>query len=709
MLHGNFKKVQKKNLSTDRPRAEQIKTDFLFPKSEYICVNLFYPCHSCLPAGKGRFHLSQIIIRPPWAGSILPISLRTAFLNFAAKAVFILPDIIQLLPDNIANQIAAGEVIQRPASAVKELLENAVDAGATEIQLLVKDAGKALIQVIDNGNGMSETDARMAFERHATSKIKNIEDLFHIKTMGFRGEALASIAAVAQVELKTKKQADNNGTFIEIENSGVKVQEPIAWQQGTSIAMKNLFFNVPARRNFLKSNASELRYIVDEFIRVAMAFPDIFFSLNSNGQQVFHLERGSLKQRIVQILGNSYNAKMVSVQEQTDYMNIHGFVGKPETAKKTRGDQYLFVNNRFIKSAYLNHAIMNAFDQVIAKDSFPMYALFIDLDPTQVDINVHPTKQEIKFEDEKIVYAFVQSAVKHALAQFSITPTLDFELDASIQSLDAVNKPFTDEKKSTAASSSLYSTFTQKNQAHFIEKKSDLKHWRTLSGAEGYEQAEKSFEPLAVSYEQKRAENEEPPSQLSIHHSPFTIHDLIQLHNTYIIVQNQQGFLLIHQQNAHERILYERFMKAVDGKPIATQRSLFPATMELTTADFFLLNELIADMHYLGYHLEPFGKNTFVIQGTPADVMQGNEKAAIEKMLEQFKHFSTDLKYSKREKLFRSLALQQAIKAGTVLSQKEMTVLVEELFICAAPNITPNGKPTYSEFKKAELDKLFGR
>jgi len=619
-----------------------------------------------------------------------------------------LPDIIQLLPDNIANQIAAGEVIQRPASAVKELLENAVDAGATEIQLVVKDAGKALIQVVDNGNGMSETDARMAFERHATSKIKNIEDLFHIKTMGFRGEALASIAAVAQVELKTKKETDHNGTFIEIENSQVKIQEPIAWQKGTSIAMKNLFFNVPARRNFLKSNPSELRYIVDEFIRVAMAFPNIFFSLTSNGQEVFHLEKGSLKQRIVQILGNSYNAKIVSVQEQTDYMNIYGFVGKPETAKKTRGDQYIFVNNRFIKSAYLNHAIMNAFDQMIAKDSFPMYALFIDLDPAQVDINVHPTKQEIKFEDEKIVYAFVQSAVKHALAQFSITPTLDFELDASIQSLDAVNKPFTEERKSTAASSSLYSTFTQKNQAHFIEKKSDLKHWRDF-----YEPAAKNFEPLAVSYEQKRAENEHPsveqPAQLPIHHSPFSIDHLTQLHNTYIIVQNQLGFLLTHQQNAHERILYERFLKAVNGKPIATQQSLFPATIELAAADAVLLQELLPDLHFLGYHLEPFGKNTFVIQGTPADMIPGNEKAAIEKMLDQYKHFSTDLKYSKREKLFRSLALQQTIKAGTPLSQKEMLLLMEELFTCAAPNITPNGKPTYSEFKKAELDKLFGR
>ena len=620
---------------------------------------------------------------------------------FTQNNEFILPDIIQLLPDNIANQIAAGEVIQRPASAVKELLENAVDAGATEIKLIVNDAGKALIQVIDNGKGMSETDARMSFERHATSKIKNIEDLFHIKTMGFRGEALASIAAVSQVELKSKKEAETTGTYIEIYNSVVKKQEPVAMEQGTSIAMKNLFFNVPARRNFLKSNPSELRHIVDEFIRVAMSFPDIFFSLTSNGQEVFHLDRATLKQRIVQILGSNYSAKLVSVEEQTDYMNIYGFVGKPDTAKKTRGDQYFFVNNRFIKSAYLNHAVMGAFDSMIAKDSFPMYTLFIDLDPAQLDINVHPTKQEIKFEDEKIVYAFVQSAVKHALAQFSISPTLDFELDPSIQQLDAVSKPFTDEKKSSVASSSLYNTFSQKNQAHFIENKSELRHWR-----EFYEPAAKSSsgssitsstegETVSLYSEKKLQVSDESPLQ--------------QMHSTYILVQNDAGFLVIHQQNAHERILYERFIKAVAGKPIAIQQSLFPQTMELASADVVVLNELLPDLHYLGYHLEPFGNNTFVVQGTPADVEQGNEKAAIEKMLEQYKHFSSDLKFSKREKLLRSLSWQQAIKPGKALTQKEMKLIVQDLFICTTPNITPNGKPTYTVFKKQELDRMFGR
>ncbi len=613
-----------------------------------------------------------------------------------------MPDIIQLLPDNIANQIAAGEVIQRPSSAVKELLENAVDAGATEIQLIINDAGKALVQVIDNGKGMSETDARMCFERHATSKIKNIDDLFHIKTMGFRGEALASIAAVAQVELKTIKAGESIGTYIEIENSQVKKQEPVAWQQGTSIAMKNLFFNVPARRNFLKSNTAELRHIVDEFIRVAMAFPGIFFSLSNNGQQIFHLEKGTLKQRLIQLLGNSYNAKLVSVQEQTDYLNIYGFVGKPETAKKTRGDQYFFVNNRFIKSAYLNHAVMAAFDEMIAKDSYPMYALFIDLNPAHVDINVHPTKQEIKFDDEKIVYAFVQSAVKHALAQFSITPALDFELDASIQHTEAVSRPFTEDKKSAAAASSLYSSFTQKNQAHFIEKKSDLRHWKDF-----YTSATPAIQGQGLPAMDIATAPE--PDNIALHHNVPLRTVQAQIHNTYIIVQDAEGYLLLHQQNAHERILYERYKNAVEGKPAATQQSLFPAVIELAAADAVLLQELLPDLHLAGYKLEPFGNNSFVIQGTPADVEQGSEKTAIEKMLEQYKHFSMDIKFSKREKLLRSLAWQQAIKAGTVLSGKEMQQLVDDLFACAVPNSTPNGKPTYTTFKKTELDKMFGR
>jgi DNA mismatch repair protein MutL len=619
-----------------------------------------------------------------------------------------LPDKILLLPDNIANQIAAGEVIQRPASAVKELLENAVDAGATEIKLIINDAGKSLVQVIDNGGGMSETDARMSFERHATSKITTIDDLFHIKTMGFRGEALASIAAVAQVELKTKRLDDETGTYIEIENSVVKKQEPIAVAEGTSIAMKNLFFNVPARRNFLKSNTAEMRHIVDEFTRVALAFPQVFFSLTANNQQIFHLEAGSLKQRILQLLGNTYNTKLVSVKEDTDYMNISGFVGKPDTAKKTRGDQYFFVNNRFIKSAYLNHAVMNAYQEMITKDSFPMYVLFIDLDPTQVDVNVHPTKQEIKFEDEKIIYAFVQAAVKHALAQFSVTPTLDFELDASIQQLSSIQQPFTEEKKSAVTSGSIFKGFTEKNKAHFIEptNRSELKHWRDFYESRGPGVGSQgSGENVQRSMLNAQYSSEVSP----IHHSPFTIHEtnLVQLHNQYILSQTPTGFILINQQAAHERIIYERLQEAAKGKAVATQRSMFPVTIELAPADTVLLEDLMNDLQQLGYMIEPFGKNTFVIQGTPADVTQGNEKQVIDSLLEQYKHFSNDLKFSKREKLIRSLAWQQSIKAGRQLSEKEMEALVEDLFKCKQPNSSPNGNPTYLEFKKDALEKMF--
>ncbi len=612
-----------------------------------------------------------------------------------------MPDKILLLPDNIANQIAAGEVIQRPASAVKELLENAVDAGATTINLIINDAGKSLIQVIDNGSGMSETDARMSFERHATSKIQSIEDLFHIRTMGFRGEALASIAAVAQVELKTKKKEQETGIYIEVENSVVKKQEPVAVPDGTSIAMKNLFFNVPARRNFLKSNAAEMRHIVDEFTRVAMSFPEILFTLTANHQQLFHLEAGSLKQRIVQLLGTHYNAKLVSVKEETDYMNIYGFVGKPEAAKKTRGDQYFFVNNRFIKSPYLNHAVMSAYQQMIAADSFPMYVLFIELDPTVVDVNVHPTKQEIKFEDEKIVYAFVQAAVKHALAQFSITPTLDFDLDASIQNLSSIQQPFTQDKQDRAAGSSLFKGFTQKHQAHFIERneKSELKHWNTF-----YELAKTEMPEAKDKLEPGTSDVQAAIFNTSVSHTPS------QLLNTYIITTSAgNDLLLIHQQAAHERILYEALAKASKDAPVATQRSLFPATLELTPADTAIMQEIIPDLHDLGYVIEPFGKNAFVIQGIPADVPAGNEKYVIDILLEQYKHFSPDVSFSKREKLIRSLARQQAIKTGTALSDKEMKHLIEALFQCKQPNISPEGNPTYLEFKNEQLEKMFGR
>jgi DNA mismatch repair protein MutL len=565
---------------------------------------------------------------------------------------------------------------------------------------------------VDNGSGMSETDARMAFERHATSKIRNIDDLFHIRTMGFRGEALASIAAVAQVELRTRRAEDEVGTCIEIENSMVKKQSPVASPVGTSISMKNLFFNVPARRNFLKSNTAEMRHVVDEFIRVAMAFPAVFFSLTSNGQGLFHLEGGSLKQRILQILGSSYNAKLVPVKEDTDYLNIYGFVGKPETAKKTRGDQYFFVNNRFIRSAYLNHAVMGAYQDMIGSDTFPAYVLFIDLDPTQVDVNVHPTKQEIKFEDEKIVYAFVQAAVKHALAQFSITPTLDFELDASIQSLESVQKPFTEDKQVATKAGSIFQTFTEANQAHRVinsEIKGEVNgDWSMLDTG-----ASAGFVSLTRQLMELDEKLSAPPqaetAQLTIHHSPFTYTNFSQVFNTYILACTADKFFMIHQQAAHERVLYEALSAAMEGKAVATQRSLFPSTIELAPADAVLLTELLPDLQQLGYNIEPFGRAAFVIQGTPADVSTGNEKAALEKILEQYKHFNAELKLPKREMLLRTVAWQQSIKTGTSLTEKEMESLVNDLFQCRQPNASPSGRPTYVEFRREQLEKMFMR
>lgn len=623
-------------------------------------------------------------------------------------------DTIHLLPEHIANQIAAGEVIQRPASAVKELLENAVDAGATEIKLIINDAGKSLIQVIDNGKGMSAVDAQMAFGRHATSKISTIDDLFQIRTMGFRGEALASIAAVAQVSLKTRRAADELGTMVDVENSKVIATSSIAHPTGTSISMKNLFFNIPARRNFLKSNSAELKHIIDEFTRVALAFPEVYFSLTSNGSDVYHWEGGSFKQRALQVLGNSYQTKLVTVGEKTDYLTITGFVGKPDTARKTRSDQYFLVNRRFIKSAYLHHAVANAFEGLLSKDSYPSYILYIDVDPSQVDINVHPTKQEIKFEDDKIIYAFVQAAVKHALAQFSVAPSLDFSLDANMQQMDAIQQPFTAEKIQSTTSNSLYAGFTQKNQAHFIPKSTNPagQDWKSF------------FTDVPSSTDSSHSENnltgESNTESYIVKSSSMGLYKesaglavqeeatLLQLHNTYIIAPTKNGCIILNQQLAHERVLYEKYQKA-SIQPHATQKSLFPVVLELSPSDGVLLVEIIEDLAIIGYEIEAFGQNSFIIQGIPADIISGNEKNAIELLLEQFKHFSGDIKYSKREKLIRCMSRQMAIKAGQPLTQKEMHAIIQSLSECDIPNTTASGAPTYIEFKEDYLDGLFSK
>ncbi len=607
-------------------------------------------------------------------------------------------DIIQLLPDHIANQIAAGEVIQRPASAVKELLENAVDAGATEVHLLINDAGKALVQVIDNGKGMSETDARMAFERHATSKIRNIDDLFLIRTMGFRGEALASIAAVAQVEVKTKLATDELGTFLEIEHSQVTKQEPIACANGTSIAMKNLFFNVPARRNFLKSNTTELKNIIDEFTRVAMAFPNVHFKFTSNGQQVYYLEPGSIKQRIVQLMGASYQSKLVTVKEDTDFVNIFGFIGKPEVAKKTRGDQYFFVNSRFIKSNYLNHSVNMAFQDMLQKDSYASYFLFLELDPKQVDINVHPTKQEIKFEDDKLLYAFVNASVKHSLAQFSIAPTLDFDLDPSIQQLSSVSQPFTEQRKQEVYNSDIYKTFTQSNQAHKIEHSGNLKSWESFFDDKNIDN--RNIETVST------AKVEQLPFAKSIE---IPEHKLHQLASSYVLYENEDGFQMINQQYAHQRVVFDRIMRMQQGKKMPVQQSMFPETLELSTADAVLLTDLLEELNSLGYIIEPFGNNSFVLHGIPADIKHVQSKRDIEALLEHYKNNgSSEYKLNKRERLAMTLCWQQSIKPNTILGKKEMVQLVTELLSCTNVNKSPFGKNIMLQIDHTYLQKVFG-
>ena len=619
-----------------------------------------------------------------------------------------MPDIIGLLPDNIANQIAAGEVIQRPASAVKEMLENAIDAGATQIHLIIKDAGKELIQVNDNGKGMSPIDARLCFERHATSKIKSIDDLFAIRTMGFRGEALASIAAVAQVELKTRTDTDEIGTCILIDNSTVRSQEPCQSAVGSSLAVKNLFFNVPARRNFLKTNTVEMRHIVDEFIRVAMANPAIGFQFTNNNNDIFNLEKGKLKQRIIALLGNNLMSKLVPVEEPTDFVQITGFVGTPDISTKTRGNQFFFVNDRFIKSPYLNHAVSQAYRELIGKDEFPLFVLFIDIEPKRVDINVHPTKQEIKFEDDRIIYSFVSSAVKHALSKYSIAPSLDFSLDSSIEHLTAVTQPFSRQTQEHTKGDFLFQSFTEKGQAHFLNKKEDVRHWKDMykiqeqfAGTALPENNQDENRPSAANTYDVKIETEQQTAFLKEEFTP----SYTQINLSYIVVSTKTGFLLVDQQLAHQRILYERF-EQVTSTPISIQKCLLPQTFELPPSDAILLLGMLPDLLELGYEVEEFGKNSFILQGIPADVKQGNEISSIEKILEAFKHASSDVRLDKRERLIRTLAMQRAIQHGKKLSEREMERLMQDLFVCEQPQLSPTGKKVFAKLSSHDIDVL---
>lgn len=611
-------------------------------------------------------------------------------------------DVIKLLPDHVANQIAAGEVIQRPASVVKELLDNAIDADATLVQLMIKEGGKTLIQVIDNGKGMSPTDSRMCWERHATSKITQTEDIYHIKTNGFRGEALASIASVAQVELKTRNAQDAIGTFILIEGSEVKKQEGVACNQGTSIVVKNLFYNIPARRNFLKSNPVETRHIFDEFTRAALAHPEIAFTLHNNNEEVYNLRAGDLAQRIQQLFSYKTGEHLLSAYEETTIATIKGFVGKPEHAKKTRGEQFFFVNNRFIKDAYLNHAVMSCYENLISKEQFPFYVICIDIDPTQIDVNVHPTKTEIKFEDERSLYQILRAVCKKAIGEHYHVPTY---IPASDDTFLNLGSRFTPDKPAVSHQpnneAKVISTQNtgggfNNNRDTFAVNRTQNKDWQELFGIlekkdtigdVGPKRFNKTADELALEEEQNTARY-------------FT-----QIHGTFILSQIKSGVMLIDMQAAHERVLYEKYMQALQNQPMASQQKLFPKTITLTAADAMLLNDLLADIRALGFDVNDLGGNTFAINGVPAELNHYNEQHLIDEVLENYKQQSGSTKH---QNIARILAQRASVKPGTKLSTEEMNTLVDELFACTENKLSPSGKSCFKTLSLDEIYKLIG-
>ena len=611
--------------------------------------------------------------------------------------------IIQLLPDHVANQIAAGEVVQRPASVVKELLENAVDAKATDIKLIIKDAGKSLIQVIDNGIGMSITDSRLCFERHATSKIRHAEDLFSLHTKGFRGEALASIAAIAHVEMKTKQEQEELGTHIIIEGSKFVSQEPSVLPKGTSFSVKNLFFNIPARRNFLKSDTVEQRYIVDEFQRVAIAHPTIHFTMYHNGSEMFNLPISNFRQRIVNIFSGKTNEKLVPTKEETEIVNLHGFIAKPEFSKKNRGEQFFFVNNRFIKSGYLHHAVMAAYEGLLKDGAQPSYFLYLDVPPHTIDINIHPTKTEIKFDDEHALYAILRSSIKHSLGQFNVSPVLDFDRDPNLDTpyqyqnkeaeypmiqVDRQYNPFSEEKPSKSfASSSNY------------KKPEAQPSWESLYVGlkqSGQEITEMTFENDAVTsslFEENEIEQE--------------VKRTYQIQKKYIVSPIKSGMVIINQKRAHERVLYEAFLTSMTVHQASSQQLLFPLQLYYSSAEIELLAELKSSLENTGFVFEIINEDNVVISGLPVNVTESEISIVLEELLSDLQDGIPDSSFCQNDTIAKSMAKSLAVKTGTYLTEKEQENLVHNLFACREPNVSPFQKPTFITMSVEDLDKKF--
>ena len=601
-----------------------------------------------------------------------------------------MPDVIKLLPDSVANQIAAGEVIQRPASVVKELIENSVDAGGKNIRVIIKDSGKTLIQVIDDGSGMSETDARLSFERHATSKITSAQDLFAITTKGFRGEALASIAAVAMVELKTRRAESDTGILVVVSGSKVETQEPCSCPVGSSFSVKNLFFNIPARRKFLKSDNTEIRHIVNEFQKIVLAHPDIRFSLHHNDTEIYNLTSGNLRQRIIGVFGKQINQDLITLETDTSLINIKGYIGKPENARRTYGEQFFFVNNRFMKHPYFHKAVVEAYQNILPVEAIPSYFIFLEADPASIDINIHPSKTEIKFEDERSIWQILMASVREALGRFNIVPSLDFENEALINipvmrssniipeqpkiEINTQFNPFDGEERSNERSG-FVERFERENTAN----------WEKL-------------------YTTLEKENDNPEQYEKIRESQ---RKFFQVKNKYFVCPVKSGLMLIDQKRAHERVLYERFLECLSNNRAASQIDMFPVTAELNPADYFILKEIEGDLELLGFSIQHSGKNKITINGRPADSDSSDPLEMLEILLEDYKNTQAEPSASAKEKVAAGMACASAIQYGKVLSQGEMEDLFDTLFACQAPNYSPKGKPVISILTLEEIDKRF--
>ena len=596
-------------------------------------------------------------------------------------------NLIKLLPDHVANQIAAGEVVQRPSSVVKELLENSIDSGAKKISLLIKESGRTLIQVVDNGCGMSEKDALICFQRHSTSKIISAADLFNLSTKGFRGEALASIAAISHTELITKTKSSEIGTFIRIEGNKIIQNKSIVSNEGSSISVKNLFYNVPARRNFLKSDNVEVRHIINEFHRVALAHPEIHFEFDNNDNQLFSLPISNIRQRIVNIFGSKSNEKLVPVNETTEVLKLSGFIFKPEFSKKSRGEQFFFVNNRFIKSPYLNHAVNSAFEGLINSGYNASYFLFLDVDPKRIDINIHPTKTEIKFDDDHTIYAILRSAIKHSLGQFNISPILDFDRDKNL------DIPY---KYASMSSTNNIEVEVNHNFNPFDKNQNEL-NFKDLNQSKDNQQLEYSAFQGDL--------NSQLDLDSNLNHE--SISSVFQLKNKYLVNKIKSGLVIINQNRAHQRILYENFLKYITVQGNDSQKLIYPVDVQLSIKEIAIIENFKTQLNNSGFLFDTVNNDTLSFSSLPSSIEKDDLESVIRSLLDNITNEIPDDNFSQTDMISKSLAKSMAIKNGQNLNANEMDFIVNGLFACKEPNISPFNKRTYITLTKEDLDNKF--